>query len=491
MKLYPHQQGQVDAIVSQAKAKRNRLVIGSATGTGKSVTIAELCKLARRPLVIAPTLNLMYQMHETLVKVLGEDIDIEQGDRRVSRSSMHRTRCVLASRDSLTSNERYKKFSDRTLVICDECHLGNSEQQVITRKFYEENGATIVGLTATPFTSSGKKLDYWSEPCWYKSLQDFINEGQLCKVKATLLEPKSFDYTIFDELKFTEYNIDELYSEESTAQEVVNAVLQLYNHQPSAVYLPGLKAMHRTAEVFGRFGVPVSVVWGNQPLEDRLVNMEAFKNGETKVILNVGVLAYGWDFPELRNIFSASPTRSLPKKEQEIGRLVRPLKGVINPDMTPAEKVEAIAKSDKPYGHYYDLTHTLSEIKLASAVDVFARIEDDEQRKRVMKRVEDNPDSDIMEEITDEKDRIAKEEAKAKEREKVLIGMSFNRQGHDLFDGEAVPKQRGWRVFYGQFRGQLLREVPSGVLRSHLRKTKRGTPYATALASEIARRQVA
>jgi superfamily II DNA or RNA helicase len=71
MKLYPHQQGQVDAIVSQAKAKRNRLVIGSATGTGKSVTIAELCKLARRPLVIAPTLNLMYQMHETLVKVLG------------------------------------------------------------------------------------------------------------------------------------------------------------------------------------------------------------------------------------------------------------------------------------------------------------------------------------------------------------------------------------------------------------------------------------
>jgi len=159
--------------------------------------------------------------------------------------------------------------------------------------------------------------------------------------------------------------------------------------------------------------------------------------------------------------------------------------------MTSAEKVEAIANSDKPYGHYYDLTHTLSEMKLASAIDVFARIEDDEQRKRVIKRVEDNPDSDIMEDIKDEQEKIRKEEAKAKEREEVVIGMSFDRQGHDLFDGEVVPKQRGWRIFYGSFRGQLLREVPAGVLRSHLRKTKRGTPYANALASEIARRQVA
>ena len=208
-----------------------------------------------------------------------------------------------------------------------------------------------------------------------------MNEGQLVKIKATLLEPKSFDYTIFDELKFTEYNIDELYSEESTAQEVVNAVLQLYNQQKSAVYLPGLKAMHRTVEVFQRFGVQVSVVWGNQPLEDRLINMEAFRNGDTKIILNVGVLAYGWDFPELRNIFCASPTRSLPKKEQEIGRLVRPLKGTINPDMTPDEKLEAIANSDKPYANYYDLTHSLSEIRLASAIDVFERFQDDEERK--------------------------------------------------------------------------------------------------------------
>ena len=488
MKLYDHQQGQVDAVVSHAKAGKNDLVIGSAVGTGKSVTIAELCKIARKPLVVAPTLNLMHQMHKTLAGILDEDIDIEQGDRRVSNSSMHRTRCVLASRDSLTSNDRYQKFTDRTLVIFDECHLGNSAKQIETRNFYKSNGATIVGLTATPFTANGKKLDYWNDPIWYKSLRDFMNEGQLVKIKATLLEPKSYDYTIFDELKFTEYNIDELYSEESTAQEVVNAVLQLYNQQKSAVYLPGLKAMHRTVEVFQRFGVQVSVVWGNQPLEDRLINMEAFRTGETKIILNVGVLAYGWDDPELRNIFCASPTRSLPKKEQEIGRLVRPLKGTINPDMTSAEKLEAIANSEKPYANYYDLTHSLSEIRLASAIDVFERFQDDEERNRVIRKVAENPEEEIMEVITDEKEKIRKEEAKRKERDKALLGVNFSKQDVDLHDDPVAPKVRGCLIFYGQFKGQLLREVPRGVIRSHLRRTKSGTPYAKALAAEVLRR---
>ena len=240
--------------------------------------------------------------------------------------------------------------------------------------------------------------------------------------------------------------------------------------------------------MFQRFGVQVSVVWGNQPLEDRLINMEAFRNGDTKIILNVGVLAYGWDDPELRNIFCASPTRSLPKKEQEIGRLVRPLKGTINPDMTPDEKLEAIAKSEKPYAHYYDLTHSLSEIRLASALDVFEKFKDDEERNRVIRRVAENKDEEIMEVITDEKEKIRKEEARRKEREGAILGVNFNKQDVDIHDDPVVPKQRGWRIFYGQFRGQLLREVPIGVVRSHLRRTRAGTPYAKALAAEVLRR---
>ena len=111
--LRPYQREQVESVVTNRKAGHNRLVVGSAVGTGKSVTIGGLCRLGRKPLVVAPNLNLLWQMHSGLAKYLGEDIDIEQGSRKVSNSGMHRTRVVLASRASLLSNDRYQKFGDR------------------------------------------------------------------------------------------------------------------------------------------------------------------------------------------------------------------------------------------------------------------------------------------------------------------------------------------------------------------------------------------
>ena len=73
--------------------------------------------------------------------------------------------------------------------------------------------------------------------------------------KITMLEPKSYDYTIFDEITFNEYNCDELLSEEGTVHEFANAVMQYYNQEPSAVYVSGVKVLKRLVEVFKRYGV--------------------------------------------------------------------------------------------------------------------------------------------------------------------------------------------------------------------------------------------
>lgn len=485
--LRPYQREQVGSVVQHSRAGKNRLVVGSAVGTGKSVVAGELSRLAQKPLVIAPNLNLMWQMHSGLAKYLGEDIDVEQGERSVSRSSMHRTRVVLASRASLLSNDRYKKFGDRTLVIRDECHIANTEKQKKIDEWFESQGATVVGLTATPFKANGGRMDYWNDPCWYRSLPDFIRDGWLSRIKVTQIEPKAFDWTFFDEHEFTENNIDTLMSEEATAQEVVNAVLQLSKGQPCAVYCAGRKAMWRTQEVFERFGMKVSCVWGTQPLQDRIVNMEAFKCGATRVILNVGVLAYGWDYPELRYIFSAAPTRSLTTIEQRLGRLTRTLPGVLDKDMNQEERLAAIASSEKPFGHFYDLTTTMSGFHLASAVEVFDRQcqGDEERKKRILKNL--GEEGDIVDVVEETAKDIEQEKRAEEERRKAMLGISF---GHEDIDIEVAKeeKARGWRMFYGPYRGKLMRETPSGVLRSHLRRSKPGQPYTKALASELARR---
>jgi len=485
--LRPYQREQVESVVTNRKAGHNRLVVGSAVGTGKSVTIGELCRLGRKPLVIAPNLNLLWQMHHGLAEYLGEDIDIEQGSRKVSNSGMHRTRVVLASRASLLSHDRYKKFSDRTVVLRDECHLANSEKQQEIDEWFESNGATVVGLTATPFKADGAKMDYWNDPCWYRSLPDFIRDGWLSRIKVTHIEPKEFDWTFFDENDFTENNIDTLMSEESTSQEIVNAVLQLSKGQQCAVYCAGRKSMWRTREVFERFGLEVSCVWGTQPIEDRLINMEAFKTGATRVILNVGVLAYGWDYPRLRYLFSAAPTRSLTTIEQRLGRLTRTLPGVLDKDMNREERLAAIASSEKPFGHFYDLTSTLSGFHLASAAEVFDRMSrgDEGRKKRIFKNL--GEDGDILDAVEQTEQDIEQEQRAAEERRKAMLGIHFDKTDLDL-EVAKKEKVRGWRLFYGPFRGKLMREVPTGVLRSHLRRSKPGQAYTRALATEIQRR---
>lgn len=487
-----YQMEQVEAVISACKKSDAPQCVGSAVGTGKGFLIAELCRIAKRPLVVVPNLPLLYQMHETLARRLGEEIDIEQADNSVRGQMLYRNRVTLATRQSLTSRDRHTLFGDRTLTMVDECHIGFGKTDGKlpgAMRWLQQKGSKVVGLTATPFTASGGRLEYWAEPCWYRSMLDFIRDGWLCRPKVTLLDNSGIDWSVFDEMTFNEYTADELMAEEGTAHEIVNAVMQMYRKEPSAVYCAGVKSMQRTAEVFARFGVPVSMVWGTQEKADRFANMEAFRAGQTKVILNVGVLAYGWDFPGLRNIFAAAPSRSLPGIEQRMGRGTRPLAGVLKPGMNAEERLAAIAASDKPHFNYYDLTATMSGFRLASAVDIFDRAsQQDETRRQRMTQACAGEEVDILEVVEKTAKEIEKEALREAERQAALVGFSFEKEEVDPF-AEKEERQRGWRIFWGPFRGKLMREVPDGVIRSHLQKSKPGSEYRRALRSELDRRE--
>jgi len=486
-----YQREQIAAAVLSRRNGSHIDIIGSPVGSGKGFTIGELMRLGSRPLAVLPNLNLLNQMHQRVSSHLEEDIDVEQAERRVSNSSMHRTRAIVASAMSIWKDDRWKKFLDRSIWLIDEFHLGNTERRQKILKVAADNGVYVVGLTATPFTSKGLPLDNCPTPCYWKTYKDFIDDRWLVPPKITMLEPKSYDYTIFDEITFNEYNCDELLSEEGTVHEFANAVMQYYNQEPSAVYVSGVKVLKRLVEVFKRYGVQVSAVWGNQPPEDRQVNMEAFLNGDTKIIVNVGVLSYGWDFPELRNVFGCAPTRSLSNMEQRLGRLSRPLSGVLNNDMSQEQRREAIANSSKAYGRYFDLTHSTSGIKLCTPIDVFdnASREDNERREKMVAAAT-GEDVDVLEVIEETADDIRKQEIKEAERQKAQLGVSFEKSDGDVF-GETRESKRGWRMYWGPFRGQLMRKVPTGVLRSHLRRSKPGTDYRKALFRELAARESA
>lgn len=273
-------------------------------------------------------------------------------------------------------------------------------------------------------------------------------------------------------------------------------VVENYRREPSCVYCRDVNQAKLLMEVLSRYGVKVCCVHSKQKLPDRVANMDAFRSGEAKVIVNVDVLSFGWDHPELRRVFMAAPTRSLSRYEQRIGRSTRVLPGVLQPEMTHEERAKAIAASAKPHAHIHDITDTTRSLQILNCLDVLdAKVRKSKDRRSQMMSSAGADGVDVlaasssMDEL--EAARLREElEALKLKRQALLVGVTFDSEDRDVFapPEEAKPK-RGWRMLYGQYKGQLIRELPTGYLRSVVKKSKRASPLLEAVKKELHYRQ--
>ena len=71
-------------------------------------------------------------------------------------------------------------------------------------------------------------------------------------------------------------------------------------------------------------GGDAMIITGNTPKERRKAILDDFKGGLIKVVVNVGVLTTGFDYPALKTVVLARPTRSLSLYYQMVGRAIRP-----------------------------------------------------------------------------------------------------------------------------------------------------------------------
>lgn len=499
VELRDYQRSSVSGICRAAKAGDKRITAALPTGSGKTEIFAELCRIARYPLVVTPLIELMRQTHSRLQSRLGERVDIEQGDKFAESIEGLRRRVIVGSRDSLLSRGRYKLSAyDRvSLVVVDECHIGATPALEEMLNHFESRGATIVGFSATPYKQKGKGLRWWPRPKIVHGMLDFIRDGWLVGPTCHLVESKAFDNTLVEEVahEWDERQLDAVMNIEHLAQEVSSLVLQTHNRKPSVIYAANRRQAVLLTDVFERYGTKVALVHCKQRRDVRSANMNAFIEGEARIIINVGILSCGWDHPEVENIYFASPQRSLSRYEQRLGRGTRVLPGVLKAGMTREERLAAIAASDKPTFHVWDVTDSSRNHQILDALTVL----DAKSRKKASRR--GRMSSMIGDEGVSAVDAIARMdeieleemEAKAAElrdkRKKLLVGVTFDSETRDLFAEASAKKRRGWRMVYGKYKGQLLCTLPESYLRWVSDSAKKASPLILAVRHELARRR--
>lgn len=335
----PYQQEAIDKALDFFRGKEKSNVIQILpTGSGKSVIIANIAKeLEGKTLVLQPSKEILEQNVKKFMSY-----GFRCGIYSASAGSKFIDKTTFATIGSIIKKQHL--FKDCKNIIIDECDLVNSKTDKNGKGgMYNElikalPEAKVLGLTATPYrlTSSfeGAMLKFLTRTSprifgkvnYYIQNSVLFDAGHLAK-----LEYFAFDVVDRSMLKvntsgtdFTEASLRMYYRKINMPQIVISYANRLLNKRKNLLVFCSLIS---ESEEVSR-GIPGSVVLtGDTKPSLRASILSAYKNGDIRCVINVGVLTVGFDYPELECILIARSTMSLRLYYQIVGRAMRPHPG--------------------------------------------------------------------------------------------------------------------------------------------------------------------
>jgi superfamily II DNA or RNA helicase len=231
---------------------------------------------------------------------------------------------TVASIATISRPEHIKRLKQigYGLIIVDEAHHSEADSYQKVLEALPE--AFVLGVTATPDRLDKKTLFNGKPALYSASIIDMVRDGYLCDVKAVAIRTE----TNLDDLhtEMGDYKIGELEAAVDTPERnkrVVDAYLEKADERRALCFGVTVQHAENLTRAFSLQGVPVGMVEGNTPLDERKRLYRALRSGEIKVLCNVLVLTEGFDEPKVDCIIMARPTQSRALYVQCIGRGLR------------------------------------------------------------------------------------------------------------------------------------------------------------------------
>ena len=320
-------QYQVDAVQSLREAMASgakRVILNSPTGSGKTLTAAEIIRGAvakgKKVAFLANRIHLVSQTAKVL-SGYGIDCGIIQG-----ANTFEPWRSVLVCSIQTVAK---RGMPNVDLIVLDECHSAGG-----TKAYHDVmDGKPVIGLTATPYSKGlGKHYERLNGPLFEKvvtaaKIMDLIRDGHL--VTAEIWAPSEPDLSKVRTVagEYDKEQLAEAVDKPKLIGDIVTHWLKLANGKATVCFATNIAhSQHICAEFVG-IGVKAEHLDCYTKDADRVAILERVASGETNVICNVGILCEGWDFPACECLILARPTKSLIRYIQMAGRILRPFPG--------------------------------------------------------------------------------------------------------------------------------------------------------------------
>ena len=286
-------------LVSEA---RNELVKGnksvllvSPAGSGKSVVIAEIARLAAEKnghiLFMVHRKELIEQITESFIQ---NEVDLE--------------RCTIMTVGKIVN--RLEKLPKPSLIITDETHhsLAKTYRMIYD---YHENVARL-GFTASPWRMNG---------AGFQDVYDSMVEGPdvAWLIENNFLAPyRYYSVNLIDESKlkksstgdFTKDSMDEAVGR-TIFGDVIKHYSELASGKQAIVYCHSVEFSKMVSEQFNEAGINAAHADAKTNKSERDTIMRDFKSGEIKVLCNVDLISEGFNVPDCEVVIMLRPTESL------------------------------------------------------------------------------------------------------------------------------------------------------------------------------------
>lgn len=335
--LRPYQENAVKAGIEFFKEKKNTgAVMALPTGSGKSLIIASIAKnIEGNTLILQPSKEILEQNYKKAIDFGFKDIGIFSAS--CGRKDIGKI--TFATIGSIIN--RKELFSGFNRLITDECHLCNAKGGMY-EEFIRFFGGKVLGLTATPyrlhsfmdmFTGQNKSVvkfltrtrpRIFSGIIHITQIQEMYDSNFLCPIEYEVCEDYDQSQLKINSTgaNFTEKSIKE-YNESFGLTKKVIDVIKKQKRKHILVFCTSVKESEDVKNDIINSGIIAETISAKTPKKDREQILEMFMNGTIKVVLNVGTLTCGYDFPALDCVILGRPTKSVSLYQQMCGRGIR------------------------------------------------------------------------------------------------------------------------------------------------------------------------
>lgn len=226
-----------------------------------------------------------------------------------------------------TVNRRVGGLKEPDIIIIDECHLSISPSYL--NVISEHPRALVLGLTATPTRLDGKGLGRHCGGIYDDLI--LLCEPQYLVDEGFLVEPRIFASKNPLDLSgiktsMGDYDQKELAERVDKPSLVGDAVEHYRTHahgRPAIAFCASVKHAEHVAEKFREAGYKATAVSGESKPEERAKAIAGLATGEFDVVCNCGLYIEGLDQPCISCVLLLTPTKSLPRFLQSVGRGLR------------------------------------------------------------------------------------------------------------------------------------------------------------------------